>query len=200
MPSDGSRRGSDDVQGAGFGGLLRRHRREAGLSQEKLAELAGLSVDAIAALERGRRRAPRAHTLRLLTDALRLGDPDRALLTAAARREADSARGPVRQPPAPISELIGRTTELNATSRLLGQGITRLLTLTGPGGVGKTRLTLALASKVSDSFPDGVCWVPLAAVTDSAAVAPTLATSIGMHLLESTRLVEEIAEQIGRST
>ncbi|MEV6268475.1 tetratricopeptide repeat protein [Kribbella sp. NPDC051936] len=200
MPSDGSRRGSDDVQGAGFGGLLRRHRREAGLSQEKLAELAGLSVDAIAALERGRRRAPRAHTLRLLADALRLGDADVAALTAAARQEADTARLPLRQPPAPISELIGRTTELTATTRLLGQRITRLLTLTGPGGVGKTRLTLALAGRVADNFPDGVCWVPLASVTDSAAVAPTAATSIGMHLLESTRLVEEIAEQIGRST
>ena len=200
MPSDGSRRGSDDVQGAGFGGLLRRHRREAGLSQEKLAELAGLSVDAIAALERGRRRAPRAQTLRLLADALRLGDADVAALTAAARQEADTARLPLRQPPAPISELIGRTTELTATTRMLGQRITRLLTLTGPGGVGKTRLTLALAGRVADNFPDGVCWVPLASVTDSAAVAPTAATSIGMHLLESTRLVEEIAEQIGRST
>jgi predicted ATPase/DNA-binding XRE family transcriptional regulator len=188
------------VQGAGFGGLLRRHRREAGLSQEKLAELAGLSVDAIAALERGRRRAPRAHTLRLLADALRLDDSDLARLSAAARKEVDTARGPVRQPPAPINELIGRTTELTATSRLLGQRISRLLTLTGPGGVGKTRLTLALASQVADNFPDGVCWVPLAAVTDSAAVAPTVAGSIGMHLLESTRLVEEIAEQIGRST
>ncbi|MEV4262088.1 tetratricopeptide repeat protein [Kribbella sp. NPDC049584] len=199
MPSEGSRRGSDDVQGAGFGGLLRRHRREAGLSQEALAERAGLSVDAIAALERGRRRAPRAHTLRLLADALRLGDPDRSRLTAAARKEADTTRTPMRQPPAPANELIGRTTELTATSRLLGQRITRLLTLTGPGGVGKTRLTLALANEVADSFQDGVCWVQLAALTDPAGVVPAVAASAGLHPLESTRLVEEIAEQIGRS-
>ncbi|MEV5962423.1 tetratricopeptide repeat protein [Kribbella sp. NPDC051952] len=199
MPSDGSRRGSDDVQGAGFGGLLRRHRREAGLSQEGLAELAGLSVDAIAALERGRRRAPRAHTLRLLADALRLGDLERSQLTAAARRESESSRPAMRQPPAPPNGLIGRTTELNASKRLLGQRITRLLTLTGPGGVGKTRLTMAAASELVDNFQDGVCWVPLASLNDPAAVLPAVAASTGLHLLESTRLVEEIAEQIGRS-
>nr|WP_202892395.1 tetratricopeptide repeat protein [Kribbella shirazensis] len=179
---------------------MRRHRREAGLSQEALAELAGLSVDAIAALERGRRRAPRAHTLRLLADALRLTEPDRLLFTAAARRESATPRLPLRQPPAPTNELIGRTTELNATTRLLRQRITRLLTLTGPGGVGKTRLTLAVAAEVTDSFQDGVCWVPLASLTDPATVVPAVAESIGMQPVESTRLVEEIAEQIGRST
>lgn len=199
MPSDGSRRGSDDVQGVGFGGLLRRHRRQAGLSQEGLAELAGLSVDAIAALERGRRRAPRAHTLRLLADALRLTEPDRVMLTAAARTDGDAPRPLMRQPPAPPNELIGRTTELTAATRMLGQRITRLLTLTGPGGVGKTRLTVAVAGELADSFQDGVCWVPLAALTDPAAVVPTAAASIGLHPLDSTRLVEEIAEQIGRN-
>jgi predicted ATPase/DNA-binding XRE family transcriptional regulator len=187
------------VQGVGFGGLLRRHRREAGLSQEGLAELAGLSVDAIAALERGRRRAPRAHTLRLLADALRLTDLDRSQLTTAARRESESSRPPMRQPPAPPNQLIGRTTELNAARRLLGQRITRLLTLTGPGGIGKTRLTMAAASELADGFQDGVCWVPLASLNDPSAVLPAVAASTGLHLLESTRLIEEIAEQIGRS-
>ncbi|GAA1146535.1 tetratricopeptide repeat protein [Kribbella jejuensis] len=195
MPSDGARRGSDDAQEGGFGGLLRRHRREAGLSQEGLAELAGLSVDAIAALERGRRRAPRAHTLRLLADALRLAEPDRQRLTAAARRETDSARLPLRRPPAPTSEVVGRGTELTATTRLLAQRITRLLTLTGPGGVGKTRLMQAVMSEVADSFPDGVCWVPLAPLTNPDSVLPTLAASLGVQAQQ----VDEIAEQIGRS-
>ncbi|MFI7060841.1 ATP-binding protein [Kribbella sp. NPDC050124] len=200
MPSDGSRRGSDDVQGAGFGGLLRRHRREAGLSQEGLAELAGLSVDAIAALERGRRRAPRAHTLRLLADALRLGASDRAALSTAARRDTESPQIQLRRPPAPPNELIGRSTELTTTKRLLGQQITRLLTLTGPGGVGKTRLTLGLAAELEDSFADGVCWVPLASLTDPAGVVPAVADSTGLHPLDNARLVETIAELIGRRT
>jgi predicted ATPase len=165
------------------------------LSQEALAELAGLSVDAIAALERGRRRAPRAHTLRQLADALRLRDPDRQVLMAAARNESDTARLALRPPPAPTSELIGRTTELTATTRLLRQRITRLLTLTGPGGVGKTRLMQAVTAEVADSFPDGVAWAPLAPVTDQDGVVSAVATSVGLQ----AGAVEQIAEQIGRS-
>ncbi|MFK4089820.1 ATP-binding protein [Kribbella sp. NPDC020789] len=200
MSSDGSRRATDDIQGVGFGGLLRRHRRDAGLSQEGLAELAGLSVDAIAALERGRRRAPRAHTLRLLADALRLTTAERAQLTTSARNDTASPQPVLRRPPAPPNELIGRTAELTTTKRLLGQRITRLLTLTGPGGIGKTRLTMAVAAELSDDFPDGVCWVPLASLTDGESVAQAVAASIGLHPLDSTRLVEEVAEQIAQRT
>ncbi|ADB32029.1 transcriptional regulator, XRE family [Kribbella flavida DSM 17836] len=198
MPSDGSRRGSDDVQGTGFGDLLRRHRRDAGLSQEGLAELAGLSVDAIAALERGRRRAPRPHTLRLLGDALRLGAPDRAQLTAAARRDGDPSRSTLRPPPVPANRLIGRGDELTETGRRLGERVTRLLTLTGPGGVGKTQLALALTGGIGPKFDDGVCWVPLAPIADQAAIAPTIAAATGLHPIEGARLVEEVAEQLGR--
>jgi len=198
LPSDGSRRGSDDAQGTGFGDLLRRHRRDAGLSQEKLAELAGLSVDAIAALERGRRRAPRPHTLRLLGDALRLGAPDRAQLTAAARRDGDTTRSAIRVPPVAANELIGRATEVDETARLIGDRITRLLTLSGPGGVGKTQLALAVATLVAHRFDDGVCWVPLAPVSEPSAVTPTIAAAIGMRPLDGGQLIDEIAEQIGR--
>ncbi|HVA93080.1 MAG TPA: helix-turn-helix transcriptional regulator, partial [Chloroflexota bacterium] len=63
-----------------FGSLLRRYRLGAGLSQEALAERAGLSTDAIAHLERGRRNAPRLVTVGMLADALQLGPPERAAL------------------------------------------------------------------------------------------------------------------------
>ena len=198
MPSDGSRRGSDDAQGTGFGDLLRRHRRDAGLSQEALAEAAGLSVDAIAALERGRRRAPRPHTLRQLGDALKLGEPDRAQLATAARHDGDTTRATMRPLPVPANELVGRATELSGAGRLVGNRLTRILTLTGPGGVGKTQLTLALAGGVAEKFEDGVCWVPLAPISDPGGVASAIAASTGLHPLDGARLVEEIIEHIGR--
>jgi predicted ATPase len=168
------------------------------LSQEKLAELAGLSVDAIAALERGRRRVPRPHTLRLLGDALRLGAPDRAQLTAAARREGDTTRSPLRALPAAANELVGRAAELAEAGRLVGERATRLLTLSGPGGVGKTQLALAIARGVAHKFADGACWVPLAPVSDPGAVAPAIAAATGLHPLDGARVVEEIAAQIGK--
>jgi predicted ATPase/DNA-binding XRE family transcriptional regulator len=195
----GSRRGSDDAQGTGFGELLRRHRRDAGLSQEGLAELAGLSVDAIAALERGRRRAPRPQTLRLLGDALRLGAAERARLTAAARYDADRTRSAVQSPPVAANELVDRTTELVDASRLIGERVTRLLTLTGPAGVGKTRLALAVAEAVADRFADGVCWVPLAPLLNPSAVAATIASATGLQLPpDGHRVVQEIVERIGQ--
>ncbi len=75
-----------------------------------------------------------------------------------------------------------------------------MLTLTGPGGVGKTRLTLALAAELEEKFHDGVCWVPLASLTDPAGVVPAVAASAGLHPMDSSKLIEEIADQIGRRT
>ncbi|HYI26134.1 MAG TPA: helix-turn-helix transcriptional regulator, partial [Thermomicrobiales bacterium] len=72
----------DAVPAAGFGQLLRRHRLEAGLSQDDLAERAGLSTRGVSDLERGRRTSPRAETVRMLADALNLSAMDRASLIA----------------------------------------------------------------------------------------------------------------------
>lgn len=185
----------DDAHGATFGDLLRRHRRVAGLSQEGLAERAGLSVDAIAALERGRRRAPRAHTLRLLFDALGLGPSDRAQLTAVAQRQSDVQRSSLQPPPVPADELVGRAVDLAQTTRLIGEGRTRLLTLTGPGGIGKTRLALATARAVAPSFDEGVCWIPLASLSN---VVAAIGAALGQPPLEGDRALEEAADHIGR--
>ncbi|MFC0625082.1 ATP-binding protein [Kribbella deserti] len=185
----------DDAHGATFGDLLRRHRRDAGLSQEGLAERAGLSVDAIAALERGRRRAPRAHTLRLLFDALGLDPLDRAQLTSVAHRQGEGQRPALRPMPVPAGELVGRTADLAQASRLLGEGGTRLLTLTGPGGIGKTRLALATAAAVAARFEEGVCWIPLASLTN---VVAAIGAALGLPPLEGERAIEEAAEHLSR--
>ena len=183
-----------------FGDLLRRYRLAAGLSQEALAERAGLGVSTIAALERGRRNAPRADTLALLADALGLTAHERSTLVTVARdSDADEApdsgkttgessvdSGQERQRvwtlPVPPTALVGREREETAVGRLLQpDGGARLVTLTGPGGVGKTRLALAVALSLRDAYPDGVVFVDLSALNDAALVAPAVARALGLR-------------------
>jgi transcriptional regulator with XRE-family HTH domain len=134
-----------------FGELLRRQRRGAGLTQEALAERAGVSARAIADLERGINQAPRRDTLQLLADALGLPPAERAALIAARRsspvaaartREQpergvdvaplDGAQAPRHDLPAQLTSFIGREREQQQIQALLARQ--RLLTLTGPGG------------------------------------------------------------------
>ena len=87
-------------------------------------------------------------------------------------------RIPVHLPPQP-TRLIGREDELAFLRSLLAQDDVRLLTLIGPGGVGKTRLALAAAEQVAERFPDGVWFVDLAPLADPALVVPTIARVVG---------------------
>ena len=81
--------------------------------------------------------------------------------------------------PTQLTSFIGREREVAAARQLLGT--TRLLTLTGPGGMGKTRLALQLAAEVVDQFPNGVYFVPLAAINDPDLVASTIAKTLGVQ-------------------
>ena len=158
-----------------FAHLLRDLRRAHGLSQEALADRSGLSTDAIRALERGRRTAPRASTLALLADALDLSPDDRAVLAGAAAPEPAAsviAPSPIPLPPDP---LIGRERELADIAACFTGGTTRLVTLTGPGGVGKTRL--ALEALAADR--EGGAFVDLAPIRDPALVRTTIAHAAG---------------------
>ncbi len=82
--------------------------------------------------------------------------------------------------PTPPTPLIGREKELSTASPLLVQKQTRLLTLTGPGGSGKTRLALEIATKLTDKFPNGVFFVPLDSVRNTNLVLPTIAATLGV--------------------
>src|SRR5947209_1862334 len=82
--------------------------------------------------------------------------------------------------PAQLTPLIGREQEVAAASALLRRPGVRLVTLTGTGGVGKTRLSLQVASDLLDDFADGVCFVPLAHVRDPELVVPTIARALGI--------------------
>ncbi len=169
-----------------FGALLHRYRAAAGLTQEGLAARAQLSPDEIAALERGRRRAPRAATVHLLAAALDLTDVEReALLIAvgAAARLPGSTPAPGALSAAQATPLIDRVGELATIRQRLGADgaeQVRLLTLTGPAGVGKTRLALAAVAEVAEQFPDGVTLVDLAPIRDPLLVLSAIAHALGL--------------------
>lgn len=173
-----------------FGARLRRLRLAAGLTQEGLAERAGLSARGVQDLERGINVSPRAETLRLLSEALGLDAAQRAELIAAARPElaANVATGAVVLRPAPLptppTALIGRERDLATACALLRPGgqpeATRLLTMTGPGGVGKTRLAVAVADALATDFDHQVAWVDLAPLDEPSLVPTAIAHALGM--------------------
>jgi predicted ATPase/DNA-binding XRE family transcriptional regulator len=177
--------------------LVRHHRVAAGLSQEALSEKAGVSVRGLSDLERGRSRAPRLDTLNRLSEALGLDDAQRlALVQASGHLGADDqdetasdARATPKAPASGISKpslptyltsLVGREAEAAEVGRLLEQRTTRLLTLSGPGGVGKTRLAATVAANLSDAYPDGVIFIELASISDPDLVLSLIAQSLGI--------------------
>jgi predicted ATPase/transcriptional regulator with XRE-family HTH domain len=165
-------------------------RVQAGLSQEELAEAAGLSVRTIRELEAGRVARPRKDSVRLLADGLGLSDADTQLFLAAAGRPptrtaprptvsvADPAPTGLRwRGTRPIPDgLVGREEELLELEGLLRQN--RLVTLVGPGGVGKTELALAAADRFS-GVDTTVVVVDLTTVQRDAAVPTAILDAFG---------------------
>lgn len=96
--------------------------------------------------------------------------------------------------PVPLTSLVGRAHEVAAVTALLARPEVRLLTLTGPGGVGKTRLALAIAASVANGNAVGVAFVPLAPVRDPALIIPTIAQSLGIREERDRSLGVQLAE------
>jgi predicted ATPase/transcriptional regulator with XRE-family HTH domain len=181
-------RGVDAMEDTELGGLLRRHRAAAGLTQEELAERAGVSARTISDVERGLRDGVFRDTAARIGVALGLAGDQLTRFEAVARgrrgrpgRPPDGAWKPAAAPPVPLTRLIGREQEIAGIVARLRDPQVRLLTLTGMGGIGKTRLALAASTAVRDDFPDGVFFVPLAQTRDPGLVASLVAQALGVN-------------------
>jgi predicted ATPase/DNA-binding XRE family transcriptional regulator len=166
-----------------FGDLLRRHRATAGVTQEDLANRTGLTPQAIGLLERGKRRHPHAYTVQKLAEALELDGRDLSEFEAVARRSTtprSREHTSAYRVPTPPTSLVGREHEVATIASLLRGEDVRLLTLVGPGGVGKTRLAIEVARLSRAAFADGVVFVPLAPLRDPELVTSVLAETLGV--------------------
>lgn len=158
-----------------LGEELRRLRRARGLTQADLADLAGLSVEGVSLLERGR-RTPRISTLVLLAEAMQLDADERA----AWLRDPETWGAEPTPLPTWVGDLIGRAGDVAAVDRLLAAGA-RLVTITGPGGVGKTRCAATVADAARGTRSDGVVWLRMATMRDPQAWWDGIAAAFGVR-------------------
>jgi predicted ATPase/DNA-binding XRE family transcriptional regulator len=165
-----------------FGGQLKARRDAAGFTQEELAAIAGLSVHAVSALERGERRRPHMETVRALSAALDLTGATRDAFLESARSPQATAVDELTSAwlPVPPTDLLGRDSDVHTLRQWLADPAARLITLIGPGGVGKTRLALELARAIADEGATRVVFVPLAAIRDPKFVEPAIAEAFGL--------------------
>jgi transcriptional regulator with XRE-family HTH domain len=176
-----------------FGDWVRQRRTALDLTRVELSQRAGCSVSALRKIEADERR-PSKQLAALLANGLGITPDERPAFIKAARGQLRVDRlgppafypipehkpsAPLVNLPVPPTPLIGRESELATMGQLLGDLQCRLLTVVGPGGIGKTRLAIEAASRHQDRFPDGACFVSLAALNSSAFLVPAIADSLG---------------------
>jgi len=185
-------------RGGAFGPYLRALRRSARLSQDGLAQRAGISQRTVSDLERGIWKTPRADTAALLADGLELSPAQRIEFFAVIERERTGEQGaPTPVPglaplPVPASRLLGREDAVDRLEGLLAPGGPRVVTLVGPGGVGKTRLAIEAARRRAFAGQP-VAWIPLESLVSAEEVLPAIARAVDAPLKPGLDLVARIA-------
>ena len=181
-----------DQHTSAFGAQLRRYREAAGLTQQQLAEQAGLTVNAISLLERGQHPLAHPHTIGKLAGALGLSTAE-----IAAWRHTFRAPEPMPAHPHPallsLAPLIGRETERADVLRHL-RGAGRLVTVVGPGGIGKTSLALQVAADlaVEATFANGVGIAWLASTATAGDVPLAIAEALSVPIQGSRPLPDQL--------
>ena len=193
-----------------FSKWLKRRRQELDLTQEQLAQRASCSVFAIRKMESGERR-PSRQLARTLAQSLELPCEDQAVFIKAARGELSTERltSPAHTPsrdsqpavtssplpvnlPRSLTPFIGREPELTALAQMLHDPQCSLLTIVGPGGIGKTRLAIEVAIRQRNIFPDGVWFVPLAGVNSPTLLVPAIADALNFRFQGSATPQEQL--------
>ena len=196
-----------------LGEWIKQRRKHLRLTQREIAEQCFCSVATIKKIESDQRR-PSLDLADLLSQALQLSPELHPVFLECARgqRPVDALTteqtGPAANTPAPQSTrrptplpltttpFIGRTTDLTRIAERLADSTCRLLTLIGPGGIGKTRLALAVARDRQENFNDGAVFVPLAAIEDLAGIVPAIAKILNLPLTGSDPAEQQLQRHL----